>query len=86
MFTPTLADCFVNSLYKVKENGSVENFADKYLNMLSQTALEDYTKILQPFNLNPQSSDFWEYGLSLISSYIDILEDLDKKVCKSENQ
>jgi oligoendopeptidase F len=58
----------------------VENFADKYLDMLSRTALEDYDKILQPFGLNPNSADFWEYGLSLISSYIDMLEDLDAKI------
>lgn len=80
VYAYSFADCFVNSLYQVKENGMVENFADKYLQMLSLTALEDYEKILQPFNLNPNTADFWEYGLSLISSYIDVLEELDKKI------
>lgn len=80
VYAYAFADCFVNSLYKVKETGKVVDFADKYLDMLSKTALEDYDKILEPFGLNPDSPDFWEYGLSLISSYIDILEELDKKV------
>ncbi len=80
VYAYSFADCFVNSLYQVSQSGKVENFADKYLDMLSRTALEDYDKILQPFGLNPNSADFWEYGLSLISSYIDMLEDLDAKI------
>ena len=82
VYAYSYADCFVNSLYRVKESGKVENFADKYLDMLSKTALEDYDKILKPFGLNPNNAEFWEYGLELISSYIDQLEQLDRKICK----
>ena len=80
VYAYSYADCFVNSLYKVSQSGKVDNFADKYLDMLSKTALEDYDKILKPFGLNPNGEEFWEYGLSLISSYIDMLEELDKKL------
>lgn len=80
VYAYSFADCFVNSLYKVSQSGKVDDFADKYLDMLSKTALEDYEKILEPFGLNPNSADFWDYGLSLISSYIDELEELDKKL------
>ena len=80
VYAYSYADCFVNSLYKVSETGKVKDFADKYLDMLSKTALEDYDKILKPFGLNPNNAEFWEYGLSLISSYIDELELLDKKL------
>lgn len=80
VYAYSYADCFVNSLYQVKESGKVKDFSDKYLHMLSQTALEDYDKILKPFGLSPNNEEFWEYGLSLISSYIDILEDLDRKL------
>ena len=80
VYAYSYADCFVNSLYKVSQSGKVDNFADKYLDMLSKTALEDYDKILKPFGLNPNGAEFWEYGLSLISSYIDELEKLDKKL------
>lgn len=80
VYAYSYADCFVNSLYQVKKAGTVENFADKYLDMLSKTALEDYAEILAPFGLNPNNAEFWEYGLSLISSYIDELEELDKRV------
>ena len=80
VYAYSYADCFVNSLYKVSETGKVKDFADKYLDMLSKTALEDYDQILKPFGLNPNNEEFWEYGLSLISSYIDELEVLDKKL------
>ncbi|MBR1757084.1 MAG: M3 family oligoendopeptidase [Alphaproteobacteria bacterium] len=82
VYAYSYADCFVNSLYRVKESGKVKDFADKYLDMLSKTALEDYDKILKPFGLNPNNAEFWEYGLELIASYIDELEKLDKKINK----
>lgn len=82
VYAYSYADCFVNSLYKVKETGAVDGFADKYLAMLSRTALDDYEKILKPFGLNPNGAEFWEYGLSLISEYIDQLEELDRKIFK----
>ena len=80
VYAYSYADCFVNSLYQVSQSGKVENFADKYLAMLSRTALDDYSKLLKPFGLNPNGEEFWEYGLSLISSYIDMLEKLDKRI------
>ena len=80
VYAYSYADCFVNSLYKVNESGKVENFADKYLHMLSRTALDDYDDILKPFGLSPNREEFWEYGLSLIAEYIDQLEELDRKL------
>lgn len=80
VYAYSFADCLVNSLYQVKQEGSVPDFPDKYLHLLSQTAIGEYEQILKPFNLNPNSPDFWNKGLKLISSYIDELEKLDKKL------
>lgn len=80
VYAYSFADCLVNSLYQVKEENKVENFADKYLELLSKTAIGDYEEILKPFGLNPKNADFWQKGLNLISSYIDELEKLDKKI------
>ncbi len=80
VYAYSFADCLVNSLYQVYQKGTVDNFADKYLHLLSQTAIGDYEKILKPFGLNPNKPDFWQHGLNLISSYIDELERLDKKI------
>ncbi|MBR6409120.1 MAG: hypothetical protein IKS23_02620 [Alphaproteobacteria bacterium] len=49
---------------------------------MSQTAIGDYEKILKPFDLNPNDPKFWNKGLKLISSYLDELERLDKKLSK----
>ncbi len=86
VYAYSFADCLVNSLYQVSQEGRVENFADKYLELLSQTAIGDYEKLLAPFGLNPNSPDFWNKGLSLISGYIDELERLDKVIETKKNQ
>ena len=80
VYAYSFADCLVNSLYQVYQEGSVKDFPDKYLEMLSKTAITDYDKLLKPFGLNPDEPEFWNKGLSLISSYIDELERLDKKL------
>ncbi len=80
VYAYSFADCLVNSLYQVSQEGKVKNFPDKYMEMLSKTAITDYKTLLSPFGLNPEKPDFWHKGLQLISSYIDELERLDKKL------
>ncbi|MBE6445089.1 MAG: M3 family oligoendopeptidase [Alphaproteobacteria bacterium] len=82
VYAYSFADCLVNSLYQVYQEQGVEDFADKYLQMLSQTGVKKYDVLLKPFGLNAKDPEFWNKGLSLISSYIDELEKLDKKVFK----
>lgn len=80
VYAYSFADCLVNSLYRVSQEGTVKDFPAKYMEMLSKTAITDYKKLLAPFGLNPENPDFWNKGLSLIGSYIDELERLDKKL------
>lgn len=80
VYAYSFADCLVNSLYQVSQDGSVKDFPKKYLQMLEKTAITDYDKLLNPFGLNPNDPKFWNMGLKLISGYIDELEKLDKKV------
>ena len=74
----SFADCVVNSLYWLKLTNRVADFEDKYLHLLSQTAIGDYKEIFAPFGLNPESEEFWQGGLNLISYYLDELEKLVK--------
>ena len=76
VYAYSFADCVVNSLYWLKLSGKIENFEDKYLKLLSQTAIGDYKDIFAPFGLNPEKKEFWQGGLNLISYYIDELEKL----------
>ena len=80
VYAYSFADCLVNSLYQVYQEGKIRDFPDKYLNMLSQTGVKRYDELLKPFGLDAKSPDFWNKGLRLISSYIDELERLDKKL------
>ena len=84
VYAYSFADCLVNSLYQVYQKGNVKNFADKYLEMLSLTGVKRYDEILKPFGLNAKQASFWEFGLGLISFYIDELERLDKLVSKEK--
>lgn len=83
VYAYSFADCFVNSLYQVYQENNIEAFEDKYLELLSQTAIKDYQDILKPFGIDPTSPNFWEKGLKLIESYVDELERLDKKLFHS---
>ena len=80
VYAYSFADCLVNSLYQVYQEGSVPDFQKKYLHMLSETGIKKYDALLKPFGLDAKKADFWNKGLSLISSYIDELERLDKKL------
>jgi len=76
VYAYSFADCVVNSLYWLKMTGKVKNFEEKYLKLLSQTAIGDYKDIFAPFKLNPEAKEFWQGGLNLISHYLDELEKL----------
>lgn len=80
VYAYSFADCLVNSLYQVYQENLVPDFEDKYLQMLSETGIKKYDELLEPFGLDAKNPDFWNKGLSLISSYIDELEALDKKL------
>lgn len=76
VYAYSFADCVVNSLYWLKLKGNIKNFEDKYLKLLSQTAIGEYEDIFAPFGLNPEAKEFWQGGLNLISYYLDELEKL----------
>ena len=78
VYAYSFADCVVNSLYWLKLTRKVKDFENKYLTLLSQTAIGDYKEIFKPFGLNPEAKEFWQGGLNLISYYLDMLEDLVK--------
>ena len=86
VYAYSFADCLVNSLYQVYQDGKVKDFENKYLNMLSLTGVKRYDEILKPFKLNPKDTKFWNMGLSLISHYIDELEKLDKVITKENHK
>lgn len=57
-----------------------EDFSDRYLNMLSNTGLEDIEDLLDHFELSPNCPDFWTTAIDMISNEIDAVEELAKKL------
>ena len=73
------AGLVVNKLWQVYASGSVENFAERYLDMLSNTGLEGIDDLLEPFELDMSTPNFWTSALDPISNEIDEIERLAKK-------
>ncbi len=74
VYAYAFGDCLVNSLYSVYESGKVDNFEQKYLTMLKAGGSLRYKELLAPFKLDPSQNTFWQQGLDVISSFIDMLE------------
>ncbi len=85
-FDKTFAGLVVNNLIKAydkwDEEGEFkiqEDFDDLYIDMLSNTGVEDFKSLLEPFGIDADSPDFWSNCLSLITDYINEIEKLAKR-------
>ena len=74
VYSYAFGDCLVNSLYGIYSSGKIDNFEDKYLEMLSSGGTKHHKELLKPFNLSIANEEFWQSGLDVISSYIDKIE------------
>jgi oligoendopeptidase F len=80
VYAYSYADCMVNSLYKVHEEGKVEDFPKKFMNLLSKGGTQKDVDLLKPFNLDPSKKDFWQKGLNVITELVDEAEKLSKQL------
>ena len=76
VYAYAFGDCLVNSLYAVYENAE-SGFQEKYFELLRAGGSKHHSELLAPFGLDASQPDFWDKGLSMISSLIDELETLD---------
>ena len=74
------AGIITNKLWDIFLSGKYENFSNRYLNMLSNTGLENIDTLLDRFELNIDNPDFWESGITEIATELDIIEALAKKL------
>ena len=56
-----------------------ESFDELYLDLLTNTGIEDFKSLLEPFGIDADSPDFWANGLAIITEYIDEIEKLAKQ-------
>jgi oligoendopeptidase F len=76
VYAYAFGDCLVNSLYAVYENAH-QGFAERYLELLRAGGTMRHRELLAPFGLDAADPSFWSNGLSVISGFIDELEQLD---------
>lgn len=74
VYAYAFGDCLVNSLYGVYKSGKIDNFEEKYLEMLQSGGTKHHKALLEPFDLSINDPSFWQAGLDVIISYIDQLE------------
>ncbi|KQT54444.1 oligoendopeptidase F [Aureimonas sp. Leaf454] len=75
VYAYAFGDCLVNSLYAVYQN-SEAGFQEKYFAMLKAGGTKHHSELLAPFGLDASDPSFWSKGLSVISGFIDELEQL----------
>lgn len=76
VYSYAFGDCLVNTLYDVYENQFVDNFQDKYIDMLTKGGSQKHRELLAPFNLDASQPDFWKRGLNVVKKFVDELENL----------
>tara|TARA_Y100000385_G_scaffold159835_1_gene165898 strand:+ start:463 stop:2223 length:1761 start_codon:yes stop_codon:yes gene_type:complete len=73
VYSYAFGDCLVNSLYGAYKNG-LDNFEEKYLAMLKAGGTLHHKELLAPFGLDASHKEFWQFGLDVISNYIDQID------------
>jgi len=77
VYAYAFGDCMVNSLFALYEE-NFNNFNIKYISLLESGGSLKYKDLLKPFNLDPSNAFFWHKGISVIESFINQIEDIDK--------
>jgi oligoendopeptidase F len=72
--------CVVNSLYEIYKSGKVNNFAEKYMEMLTDSGIENYRQALARFGIDASSPTFWEDGMRLFEQEMTELEALAAQI------
>ena len=71
--------CVANSLYEVYKSGTVNNFAEKYMTMLTDSGIENYHQALAKFGIDTSRPTFWQDGMRLFEQELTELEVLSEQ-------
>ena len=74
--------CVVSSLYEAYKSGTIENFAEKYMDMLTDSGIENYRSALAKFGIDATSPTFWQDGMRLFEQEMTDLETLATEIMK----
>ncbi len=76
VYAYAFGDGLVNALYAVYREGD-PGFQEKYFEMLEAGGSKHHSDLLAPFGLDASDPEFWDKGLSMISGFIDQLEEME---------
>lgn len=79
VYAYAFGNCFVNALYKYYQDNP-ENFEQKYIEVLSAGSTLHYDEIMQKFDMQPKSMQFWQGSINMVIEMIDELELIGKKI------
>lgn len=89
VYSYSFAQNLVSGLYqsfKAAEQEGPEaraEFVENYIELLETGITRNLYEMTRPFDLDPETPEFWEKGLSLIDKYLNDLEKLDEKPAPS---
>lgn len=75
VYAYAFGDCLVNALYATYQSG-LPDFEKKYFDMLRAGGTLRHNDLVAPFGLDTADPAFWHKGLSIISGFIDELDNL----------
>ena len=74
VYAYSFADILVNSLYKIYKSNTVENFQEKYIELLSAGGSLRHKELLAPFNIDISTEEFWLNGIAILEEMIEEFE------------
>lgn len=78
VYSYAFGELFTQSLFAVK---NIDNFENKYIEMLSKGSTETAEELMKPFGLNPKDKEFWNNGINIsITKWLDEIEQLIKEM------
>ncbi|HRJ66580.1 MAG TPA: M3 family metallopeptidase, partial [Alphaproteobacteria bacterium] len=83
VYSYAFAQQVVSGLYRSYKAAEAEGadaraeFIENYIGLLESGLTKNLYEMFQPFDLDPESREFWENGLSLAAQYLDELTALD---------
>ena len=83
VYSYSFAQNMVSGLYQAYKAAEKEGpeakqeFVDNYIELLETGITRNLYEMTQPFDLDPETPEFWQKGLSLIDKYLNELEKID---------
>ena len=85
VYSYSFAQILVSGLYQVSKaaekegQAAKEEFVENYIGLLETGITRNFYEMFQAFDLDPETPEFWQHGLSLMDKYLTELEKLDEQ-------